>query len=130
MQNMNIMYKSDVYFYVLPPMPKAEEAVYPTSNGMHYGDISISMNKIYLRDDDQCFKANISDIKKIEAQPQRKQILIHFWDLNMIISCNKYSKLLQLFEFISFSYNNLVSKDYLLLGLNASNAPGAWKIND
>jgi hypothetical protein len=124
------MYKSDVYFNVIPPMPKVEESMYSSSNGMHYGDISISMNKIYLRDNDQCYKANISDIKKIEAQPNQKQILIHFWNLNMIISCKKYSKLLELYDFISFSYNNLVSRDYLLLGLNAATATGAWESND
>ncbi len=124
------MYKSDVYFDILPPLPEGEtedeneEAMHSTTNGMHYGDISISVNQIYLRDDYQCYKAKISDIKKIEAQPQRKQISIHFWDLNMIISCNKYSKLLELFDFISLSYNNLVSRDYMLLGLNASTVPG------
>ena len=115
-----MVYKSDVYFNVIDSMSKENEPRYQPMGQMHHGDIFVSLNSIYLRDNVQCYKANIQDIKKIETITKKKQILIQFWNREMIISCSEYSQLLVLHDLISMSFNNLISKDYMFLGAGIS----------
>ena len=112
----NMVYNSDVYFNVIDAMSEEDGPTYAMRGRMHHGDIYVSLNAIYLRDNEQCYKANIQDIKKIETITKKKQILIQLWNRDMIISCSEYSQLLVLHDLISMSFNNLISKDYMFLG--------------
>ena len=77
---------------------------------MHHGEIYIYLNQIYLFDGNHWYRANIDDIKEIQAIAVQKQILIHFWNFDLILYCKDYSHLMALRDFLYLSQNN----DYIM----------------
>jgi hypothetical protein len=97
-------------------MPMVEEgSIKSCSLGkMHHGDIYIYLNRIYLYDDKRWYKANIQDIKEIKTILPKKQILIQFWNFDIVLCTQKYSHLLALRDFLNLSQNYLLNNNVLL----------------
>ncbi len=80
---------------------------------MHHGDIYIYLNQIYLHDKKRWYKADIEDIKNIQTILNRKQLLIRFWNYDILLFCKEYSYLLALRDFLNLSQNYFMSRNYI-----------------
>lgn len=114
-----MIHKSDVYFDVVMPMLKQEPLSNYTSGQLHHGDIYIYTNKIYLRDDERWYKADIRDIKDIKTMISRKQILIQFLNYDVVLSSKEYSHLLALRDFLNLAQSYVRSRNSIILGTRA-----------
>ena len=86
---MNLIHKSDVYFDVIEPMVKNHETIWPRER-MHHGDIYIYHNEILLFNGQRWYRADIRDIKKIKSLAHNKEILIEFWNFDLILTIQLY----------------------------------------
>jgi len=121
MQGVSMIQNPDVYFNVMTHSSSEVEPPVQQVNQMYHGSINISLNRIYLNSNDQSYKAEIQDIKSIETQMNKKLLLIHFWDQDMVIACKQQSQLVALRDLISLSRNYLTSRNYMFLGSSTIN---------
>jgi hypothetical protein len=118
LSEINLIHKSDVYFDVLDPMIVDDDLNTQHRKPrtlLHRGEIYIYQNKIFLSDGVRWYKANIKDIKEIKSNSNQKQILIHFLDFDLVLSCEEYSHLLALRDYLFLAQKNYVIDNNLML---------------
>ena len=120
MSEIDLIHKSDVYFNVLMPIVTEDSNNICSGGQMHHGDIYIYLNRIYLYADKHWYKANVQDIKGIKTNLPQKQILIQFWNFDIVLCTQKYSHLLALRDFLNLSQNYFLKKNVLLQSSKSS----------
>lgn len=116
MSEVNLIHKSNVYFEVVEPLVKEKKITLKSKDLMHYGEIYIYSNFLFLYDRKRWYKADIQDIKSIKSKSNEKQILIQFNDFDLIISCEEYTHLLALRDFLFLAQQNYQLDNFLLEG--------------
>jgi hypothetical protein len=96
---------------------------------MNQGEMYIYQDKIYFFNGKNWYKANIYDIKEIKSLTHEKQILIHFINYDLLISCEDFSHLLALRDFINMYHdqNDESFKDGLATSSDRSEGIGGLK---
>jgi hypothetical protein len=120
----NLIHKSDVYFDVVEPTLDEHILISEPRKNMHHGEIYIYQNQIYLYDGRHWYKANISDIKDIKSLANHKQILIKFWNFDLVLTCNEYPHLLALRDFLFLAQKNYIDNNFLIPGTEHSGGGG------
>ncbi len=110
----NLIHKSDVYFDVFEPILDEQTLINESRKKMHHGEIYIYQNQIYLFDGKNWYKANISDIKDIRSLSNHKQILIKFWNFDLVLTCSEYPHLLALRDFLFLAQKNYIENNFLI----------------
>ena len=97
-----LIHKSNVFFNVKQP---AEDNIHIANalDKMHRGELYIYQNNIFLFDGLRWYRADINDIREIHSSAANKQILIQFWNYDLLLFSNDYSHLLALRDFIFLS---------------------------
>jgi hypothetical protein len=116
----NLIHKSEVYFnFITQKETGSKDQEQSEPDGMQPGDIYIYLNQICLYENGHWFRANIGDIKGIETLVPLRQIIIYFSDYELVITCNDYSQLAALRDYLYLSRNYLLSKRIMTAGLRA-----------
>jgi len=110
----NLIHKSDVDFDVMEPLIDNHSVTIIAKDLMHHGEVFIYHDLIFLFDGARWYKANIQEIKSIKSISQKKQILIHFSNFALVISCKEYSHLLALRGFLYLAQRNEMANNFLL----------------
>ncbi|WP_455393147.1 hypothetical protein [[Eubacterium] cellulosolvens] len=106
MTGVSLIHKSDVSFDVLEPIMNPDKIKQKPMHLTHHGEIYIYLNDIFLFDGNKWYRANISDIKEIKSFSNKRRILIHFSNFDLIISCADYTHLLALRDFLFLAQQN------------------------
>ncbi len=85
LSEVNLIHKSNVYFEVVEPLVTDSKVTLKSKDLMHYGEIYIYSNYLFLYDGERWYKADIQDITSIKSISNEKQILIQFKDFDLII---------------------------------------------
>lgn len=110
----NMIHKTDVYFEVVRQSEDEEQVNGYDMDKMRHGEIYIYQDQIYLFDGKRWYRARVQDIKEIKSLTSQKQILIHFWDFDLVLFCREYTHLMALRDFLFLSQNNPVHDNFLL----------------
>ena len=116
LSEVNLIHKSNVYFEVVEPLVADSKVTLRSKDLMHYGEIYIYSNYLFLYDGERWYKADIQDITSIKSISNEKQILIQFKDFDLIISCEEYTHLLALRDFLFLAQQNYQLDNFLLKG--------------
>ena len=114
-----MIHKSEVYFHVLSPVLKKVVPLSKSQGEMQHGELYIHFNKLYLSDNKRkkhWYKANIRDIKDIKTLLSGKQLLIRFWNFNIVLTCKNPSHLRALRDFLCLSQNYFLARNYPQMG--------------
>ncbi len=116
----NLIHKSEVYFNFITQKDKGlTNKEQPKSEAIQPCDIYIYLNRICLFENGHWFRANIQDIKGIETIIPLRQVIIYFKDYELVITCNDYSQLAALRDYLYLSRNYLLSNKIITAGLKA-----------
>lgn len=116
LSEVNLIHKSDVYFDVVKPMVNKLMQGREPQKVKHHGEIYIYLDRIYLYDTKRWYKASMGDILDIKPMISQKQLLIRFRNYDMVLSCDKYSHLLALRDFLNLSQNYFKENNYMFKG--------------
>jgi hypothetical protein len=105
MSEVFLIHEPDVYFDVIEPEMMDRISVENTDEQLHHGEIYISLCQIFLHDNKRWYKANIQDIKDIKTDLSHKQLIIHFCEFDMVLSCRDHAHLMALRDFLYLSQN-------------------------
>jgi hypothetical protein len=112
-----LIHKSDIFFDVLEPMTYNLDLDNEPDDLIHKGEMYIYQKQIYLFNGLNWYKANIDDIKEIKSLTRQKRMLIHFLNYDLLLSCNEYSHLMALRDFLNlYQEVNLIEDDIILSG--------------
>ena len=110
----NLIHKSDVYFDVVEPTATGQKVAIRTKSSMRFGEIYIYLNQIYLNDGARWYIADIHEIQEIRSLSNQKQILIHFINFDLILSCEEYTHLLALRDFLFLAQKNFMVDNLMI----------------
>ena len=116
LSEVNLVHKSDVYFDVVKPMVNKLLQGGEPQKVLHHGEIYIYLDRIYLYDTKRWYKASMGDIQEIKPMISQKQLIIRFRNYDMVLSCDKYSHLLALRDFLNLSQNYFKENNYMYRG--------------
>ena len=110
----NLIHKSDVYFDVVEPTATGQEVAIKSKRSMRFGEIYIYLNQIYLNDGTRWYIADIHEIQEIRSISNQKQILIRFINFDLILSCEEYTHLLALRDFLFLAQKNFMVDNLMI----------------
>jgi hypothetical protein len=103
-----LIHKSDISFNLLKPKTSLDDMqeIYNIKKPMNHGEMYIYQDNIYFYNGLNWYKANIYDIKEIKSLTHEKQILIHFINYDLLISCDDFSHLQALRDFLNLYHDH------------------------
>jgi hypothetical protein len=124
-----LIHKSDISFNVLRPKSRLEDIqeIYNIKEPMNQGEMYIYQDKIYFYNGENWYRANIYDIREIKSLTHEKQILIHFINYDLLISCDDFSHLLALRDFLNMYQVDKSLEDGLVTKSDRSEGIGGLK---